>query len=98
MRSSFFDPCERRFHRSNRAALGSKLDFIYIQRMKLNSSKSIEKATKVFRSYDGSWTAAREAAHRDKSGVLVIPKKSDRDGATGRFEAVGPRGTVRRAG
>jgi hypothetical protein len=43
--------------------------------MKLNSPESIEKAAKVFRSYGGSWTAAREAGHRDKNGVLVIPSR-----------------------
>lgn len=45
--------------------------------MKLNSPKSIETALKVFRSYDGSWTAAREAARRDADGVLVIPKRTE---------------------
>lgn len=44
--------------------------------MKLNSPQSIATALKVFRSYDGSWTAAREAAHRDADGVLVIPKRN----------------------
>jgi hypothetical protein len=49
--------------------------------MKLNSPESIRKAAKVFRSYGGSWTAAREAGHRDKNGVLVIPtKRGDNDG------------------
>ena len=45
--------------------------------MKLNSPKSIATAEEVFRSYHGSWTAAREAAHRDPNGVLVIPKSGD---------------------
>lgn len=43
--------------------------------MKLNSPQSIATALKVFRSYDGSWMAAREAARRDADGVLVIPKR-----------------------
>lgn len=43
--------------------------------MKLNSPQSIATALKVLRSY-GSWTAAREAAHRDADGVLVIPKRN----------------------
>lgn len=43
--------------------------------MKINSAASIETANSVFNSYRGSWTAAREAAHRDTDGVLVIPKR-----------------------
>jgi hypothetical protein len=46
--------------------------------MKLNSPESIEEAAKVFRSYGGSWTAARAAGQRDKDGVLVIPLKQVR--------------------
>lgn len=41
--------------------------------MKLNSPESLKSAGRVFRTYGGSWTAAREAGHRDASGVLVIP-------------------------
>ena len=46
--------------------------------MKLNSPESIEEAAKVFRSYGGSWTAARAAGQRDKDGVLVLPLKQVR--------------------
>ena len=63
--------------------------------MKLNSPESIETAKKVFRSYDGSWTAAREAGHRDENGVLVIPVKK-RPGADN--DDGGRLGAVRRAG
>ena len=41
--------------------------------MKLNSPQSLEAASRVFRSYDNSWTKAREAGYRDSDGVLVIP-------------------------
>lgn len=61
--------------------LGTKSDLRHIGHMKLNSPESIRKAAKVFRSYGGSWTAAREAGHRDSNGVLVIPtKRSDNGG------------------
>jgi ribosomal protein L15E len=48
--------------------------------MKLNSPESIKEAAKVFRSYGGSWTAARAAGQRDKDGVLVIPLNTARGG------------------
>jgi len=51
--------------------------------MKLNSPESLRSAGIVFRSYGGSWTAAREAGHRDASGVLVIPvRRGELNGAS----------------
>jgi hypothetical protein len=52
--------------------------------MKLNSPESIKEAAKVFRSYGGSWTAARAAGRRDKDGVLVIPANPARADTAGR--------------
>ncbi len=43
--------------------------------MKLNSPQSLKTAEEVFRSYHGSWTAAREAGRCDADGVLVIPMR-----------------------
>ena len=60
--------------------------------MKLNSPESIKEAAKVFRSYGGSWTAARAAGRRDKHGVLTIPVNPGRDDKGGQFVEVGPRG------
>ena len=56
--------------------------------MKLNSPESIQEAAKVFRSYGGSWTAARAAGQRGKDGILVIPVKAARDDKAGRFAEV----------
>ena len=42
--------------------------------MKLNSPQSLKAAGQVFRAYKNSWTAAREAGHRNADGVLVIPR------------------------
>ena len=58
---------------------------MHIIAMKLNSPESIREAAKVFRSYGGSWTAARAAGQRDKDGILVIPVKSARDDRAGPF-------------
>jgi hypothetical protein len=60
--------------------------------MKLNSPESIKEAAKVFRSYGGSWTAARAAGQRDQNGVLVIPTNPAHGGKNGQFVDVGPRG------
>ena len=54
--------------------------------MKINSAESIETAEKVFRAYDGSWAAAREAARRGPDGVLVIPKSPPSAGQGPRAE------------
>jgi hypothetical protein len=54
-------------------ALGTSAKPGHIHHMKLNSPESIKEAAKVFRSYGGSWTAARAAGQRNKDGVLVIP-------------------------
>jgi hypothetical protein len=70
-------------------ALGTAIELGHILHMKLNSPESIQKAAKVFRSYGGSWTAAREAGHRDNNGVLVIPAKHD--GKDGRHVEAGLR-------
>ena len=59
--------------------------------MKLNSPQSIKEAAKVFRSYGGSWTAARAAGQRDKDGVLVIPVSPARDDIGGGHFEVGAR-------
>jgi hypothetical protein len=64
---------------------------VHIHHMKLNSPESIKEAAKVFRSYGGSWTAARAAGQRDKDGILVIPVKSARDDRAGRFVEVNAR-------
>ena len=53
--------------------------------MKLNSPESILEAAKVFRSYGGSWTAARAAGRRDQDGVLVIPLKTVHEAKNGPF-------------
>ena len=47
-------------------------------RMKLNSPQSLEAAGRVFRSYDNSWTKAREAGYRDSDGVLCDSGAGDR--------------------
>jgi hypothetical protein len=58
--------------------------------MKLNSAESIAAANTVFQGYEGSWTAAREAAHRAPDGVLVIPKPQTAPREAG-ARAEGPR-------
>jgi hypothetical protein len=60
--------------------------------MKLNSPESIKEAAKVFRSYGGSWTAARAAGQRDQDGVLVIPLNTVRDDKDGGFGEVNGHG------
>ena len=74
-------------------ALGTSVELDHILHMKLNSPESIKEAAKVFRSYGGSWTAARAAGQRDKDGVLVIPVNSSDDDKGGEivFDARGVR-------
>jgi hypothetical protein len=71
--------------------LGTQAEPSHIVRMKLNSPESIIEAAKVFRSYGGSWTAARAAGQRDKDGVLVIPVNSAGQDKGGAFVGVGRR-------
>jgi hypothetical protein len=71
--------------------LGTQAEPSHVRGMKLNSPESIMEAAKVFRSYGGSWTAARAAGQRDKHGVLVIPVNPARDDKDGAFVGVGRR-------
>lgn len=66
--------------------------------MKLNSPKSMQAAREVFRSYNYSWTAAREAAIRDSDGVLVIPRRPRRGGQGAPTSAQDAAATGRKAG
>ena len=60
--------------------------------MKLNSPESLRSAGIVFRSYGGSWTAAREAGRRDASGILEIPvRRGELNGASDQVNGASPK-------
>jgi hypothetical protein len=65
--------------------------------MKLNSPESLRSAGIVFRSYGGSWTAAREAGRRDASGVLVIPVgRGALEGSSGQVDGTSAKAVLAR--
>jgi hypothetical protein len=68
-------------------ALGTTGELRHIRLMKVNSPGSIKAAAIVFRSYGGSWTAARAAGLRDEEGRIVISVNPARGDTDGRFVA-----------